>query len=97
MNALEAAASVAATHRLTRLVIEDEITRPIREAITDRWPESKLAYLITCPWCVSVWAGAAMTVAPRKLRWTLALSGGTMLLRWTAEKIEDVLMESDRG
>jgi hypothetical protein len=45
--------------RLTGLVIEDEVTEPIREWVLDRVPDDgKLAYLITCPWCVSIYLGA---------------------------------------
>ncbi len=53
-----------ATYRLTRLLIEDEILRGPRVAILDRLDpdtdgperpgdESKLAYFLQCPWCVS--------------------------------------------
>ncbi len=87
-NAIEAAACVAAAHRITKLIVEDEISRPIREAVAERWPDSRLAYLVTCPYCVSVWAGAAVVILPRPLRWTLALSGGTILVRWAAELAE---------
>lgn len=55
-----------AVHRLTRLVTEDEVTRPVRERVQDAAPEGRLAYLLTCPWCVSVWIGAgwaALTAA----------------------------------
>ena len=84
----EAAIDVAATWRITRLVMDDEITRPLREAVTYRWPESKAAYLVACPYCVSVWAGAVVQILPRPLRWTLGLSGGTMLVKWAAELAE---------
>lgn len=45
-----------AVHRLTRLLTEDEITRPLRA-----WAEARggrVAYLATCPWCVSLYAAA---------------------------------------
>jgi hypothetical protein len=46
--------------RLTGLVVEDDITEPIREWVLDRVPEDgKLAYLLTCPWCVSIYLGTA--------------------------------------
>jgi len=48
-----------AVHRLTRLAVEDEITAPLRRRITDGAPEGRLAYFVTCPWCVSIWVGAA--------------------------------------
>lgn len=56
-----------ATARLTGLATLDEITRPTREAILRRLDERRashraLAYFVTCPWCQSLWIGAA--VAP---------------------------------
>lgn len=55
-----------AVHRLTRLLVEDELTRPLRQQISNAAPEGRLAYFVTCPWCVSAWvaaAWAALTVA----------------------------------
>lgn len=62
-----------AVHRLTRLVTDDEITRPLRERLTKvvsgtvyRPAHPWLGYLVTCPWCVSIYAAAgwaALTVA----------------------------------
>jgi len=56
------AVGALAVHRLTRLAVEDEITRPLRERITDAAPDGRLAYLVTCPWCVSMWIGAGWAV-----------------------------------
>ena len=79
-----------ATHRLTKLVVDDEIARPIREKIFDKFgepSESKLSFAITCPWCTSMWVGlgvvAAGTIAPkawRPLAYALALSSVTGLI-----------------
>jgi hypothetical protein len=53
-----------AVARLTRLVIEDEITSPLRDRIT-QWADgaddatsASVRYLLTCPWCVSIWTAA---------------------------------------
>jgi hypothetical protein len=52
---------IAATYRLTKLVMEDRITEDIRQAIYERFPkDSKISYFIGCPWCVSIWAGAVI-------------------------------------
>lgn len=52
---------VLATYRLTKLVMEDKITEDFRNLIYEKFPkDSKLAYLIGCPWCVSIWAGATI-------------------------------------
>lgn len=52
---------VIATYRLTKLIMDDKITEDFRNFIFEKFPrDSKLSYLITCPWCVSVWAGATI-------------------------------------
>lgn len=47
-----------AVYRLTRLLVEDEITEDLREIIFDRFDprDSKLGYLLTCYWCTSIWS-----------------------------------------
>lgn len=79
-----------ATHRLTKLVIDDYITEPLREKVYEKFgepDESKISYLVGCPWCVSWWAGVAVvtarTVAPkawRPLAYALAFSSITGLI-----------------
>ena len=52
-------ASIFATHRLTVLVISDQITQRIRDWFFDRWnPSTTWTYVLTCPWCASMWVGA---------------------------------------
>ena len=65
-----------AVARVTGLVTVDEITRPAREAILRRLNEHRrshiaLGYLITCPWCASIWVAAGAVA--------LALPWGTSL------------------
>lgn len=49
-----------AVHRLTRLVVADELTAGLRERILLRVQgRPMLAYLVTCPWCISIWIAAA--------------------------------------
>lgn len=56
-----------AVHRLTRLVVEDEIMRPARLGVDD-WASGaeiftlreRVATLIQCGRCVSIWAAAAV-------------------------------------
>lgn len=73
-----------AVFRATRLIVEDEITAPIRDPLIE-WLEAndhkKLSYLLGCPWCASIWAAAAVLLirwkAPKvwaQLRWALAMS-----------------------
>lgn len=79
MSALGVLVDVAATWRITRLITEDEIARPLREATT---PGGRVEYLLSCPYCVSVWAGAAVAsgAVPAKVRMALALSAGAIVV-----------------
>ena len=87
---LDDIADALAVHRLTKLVIDDYITEPLREKVYDKFgdpSESKISYLIGCPWCVSVYAGfgvvAARAVAPKAWRYVsyaLAFSSVTGLI-----------------
>lgn len=45
-----------AVARLTRLLTEDFLTVGYRRWVVTRWgPESKMSYLVHCPWCTSIW------------------------------------------
>lgn len=63
-----------ASYRLARLMVEDEITAPIRERIWKRFPpeSSKVGYLFTCYWCSGVWSASALQlsriIAPKTTR-----------------------------
>jgi Protein of unknown function (DUF1360) len=63
---------VLATYRLTTLVKDDKITEDLRHFVWRRYGEpgdddsNKVSYLLTCPWCLSVYFGAA-AVAGRAL------------------------------
>jgi len=46
-----------AVWRVTLLVVADELTRPLRELVLRRWDGGRLEYLLSCPWCASVWVG----------------------------------------
>lgn len=76
------AVGALAVHRLTRLATADEVTAPLRERVTDAAPEGRLAYLATCPWCVSVYAAAGWAVltaaAPR------AATAAGAVLAWSS-------------
>lgn len=54
-----------ATHFLTYLVTDSSFP-PIeraRDAIIDKYPDTPLAYLVDCPWCVSVYTAAGVVGA----------------------------------
>jgi hypothetical protein len=87
-----------AVHRLTRLVVDDVITEPLREAVYKRYPphDRSLSYVLTCPHCASVWVAAGVVLA-RILApglWSpvaklLALSALTETTYALAHKLED--------
>lgn len=66
-NGLELVVDALATYRLTRLIVEDEIAAPVRNRVWEQFDpaDSKVGYLLTCPWCVSIWVGAAVVAARR--------------------------------
>lgn len=80
MGKFEFALALLATDRLTQLVTEDEITRPIREGVQRRWPDSKVSYLIGCRACVSIWSGLVVSsgAVPRRVLLALALSSAVL-------------------
>lgn len=74
-HAVEFVTDALATFRLTRLVVDDEITQPLRDRVFARHdPDegSRVGYLISCPFCSAVWLAAgvvaARAVAPRSWR-----------------------------
>ncbi len=75
-----------AVARVTRLVVEDKITEDLRYKVIGRYQGTKLAYLVTCQYCVSVWAGLAVVLMKRlplgrHLVKALALSQATIYVR----------------
>jgi hypothetical protein len=64
MQTLTLVLTVLAVARVTRLVNADRITEGPRNAIVRRLdPDGLAAYMIFCPWCVSVYTGAAAGAA----------------------------------
>lgn len=88
-----------ATQRLTQLIVKDELTRPVREAIED-WADGasefsfkdRVAVLTSCPACMSVWSAFAILAASRVKagRWAiagLAASGGALMVQAVINKL----------
>jgi hypothetical protein len=89
-----------ATARLTNLITKDEISLPIREKVYD-WaelkdfsgPRSWVNYLVNCPQCASVWAGAIVLAGShlppaRPLIRALALSQAALVGLGALERVE---------
>jgi hypothetical protein len=62
MNVLSVVLTMLATARVTRLATTDHIFKRPRNALV-RWfserGHDQLAYLVFCPWCMSMYVGAA--------------------------------------
>jgi hypothetical protein len=69
---LDLALDAVAVHRLTRLIVEDAITKPARDAVAEASEDHpwvrKVDELVTCWWCTSVWVAAGVVVV-RDRRW----------------------------
>lgn len=55
--------ALGSTCRITRFVVKDTLAAGFRIWVADHFgEESKLAYLVTCSWCTSIWVAGG--VAP---------------------------------
>lgn len=85
----ELATGALATYRLTRLITTDVITEPIRERIWDRFPPNtpkpalSPGYLVSCDFCSSVYAAAAVSVLTATARTNSRASTPAKLLLHT--------------
>lgn len=52
-------ADVGATYRLTRLLVADTITLPLRRRLANNY-EGPLVELFFCAWCMSVWVATGV-------------------------------------
>jgi hypothetical protein len=53
--------ALGAVLRVTRFLNADVLAEPLRSAVERKWgDDSKPAYLMTCPWCASIWVAAAI-------------------------------------
>ena len=66
---LQIAFDILATYRLTTLIKDDKITEDIRNVVFKKYGEPsdedshKISYLLTCPWCLSVYFGGLAVIA----------------------------------
>lgn len=93
MRKFDAALKLLAVDRITRLITEDEITKPIREAVARKWPDSKMAYAVECHACVSVWAGLLVSsgLVPKWVVSGLAASAAVLIVDRQDERVGAVV------
>jgi uncharacterized protein DUF1360 len=74
-----------ACYRFVKLIRDDRVFEPVRDSVAERHgpPErSKLSYFLACPWCLSFYAGAALTLC--RARWPRATEGVARTLALSA-------------
>jgi Protein of unknown function (DUF1360) len=95
--ALDAAVDAFATYRLTKLLQEDDVPPlpRLRGVFMQRFGSTPWGQLADCPWCLSMWCGAAVVVARRvsprlwnSVASILAASAATGLLSLAASALE---------
>lgn len=60
--------AMIAVARITRLLVLDELLVGYRRWVVNRWgKDSKITYLVHCPWCTSIWV--ALVVMPPSVIW----------------------------
>lgn len=85
-----------AVWRIVRFVQRDSLIEKQREQMINRWGHLKIIELLTCPWCLSIWVGAAVVIAraaaPRlwgKIARGLAFSAGAGVITGLVDKLDD--------
>lgn len=55
---------VLSTYRLTKLLNDDYILNDLRQKVLKKFPpqSSKIGYLFTCYWCMSIWSAGCLLV-----------------------------------
>ncbi|MEU9246764.1 hypothetical protein [Streptomyces sp. NPDC048385] len=62
MNLTQFILALGSTCRITRFVVKDTLAAGFRIWVADHFGEdSKLAYLVTCSWCTSIWVAGGVT------------------------------------
>lgn len=85
--------AILACYRLSMLVTQDSILKPVRNYFGLHrwaWVRSWLGDLVHCPYCFGVWAAAGLALVLYGLNWTtllywLAIAGGQAFM----QKISD--------
>lgn len=83
-----------AVARLTRLLVEDRLTVSWRQWTVKRFgTESLAAYLVHCPWCMSIWIAAPImpVAALFPYPWVIglfAIPAASMVTGFVAELVE---------
>jgi hypothetical protein len=111
LSAKDIVLSAAATHKLSRIITKDPVTSPLRapfttfrgtsgpselsEEVRGTGPQKAIGELITCPFCIDLWAATSVTAGliylPRATRLaigTFAVLAGADMLQFVYAKLE---------
>lgn len=95
MSTLTVLLTIGAIIRITRMVVADEISRPIRLKVALRvGVNHPITTLLTCTWCMSVWIGAAVCAAAYwfgDTRWwsyAVLAASASLLAGWTSRWLD---------
>jgi hypothetical protein len=108
VSASDLVLDLLATYRLTTLIKDDKIAEPFRHGVFRRFgspaheDSHKISYLVTCPWCLSIYFAALAVgarAASRRL-WSpvatsLALSALVGLLSEVREHLHGTADDAD--
>lgn len=85
-----------AVWRIVRFVQRDSLVEELREALINRYGHLKIAELLTCPWCLSIWVAAGVVIAraaaPRvwgMIARGLAFSAGAGVITGLVDQLDD--------
>lgn len=69
------------TCRITRFIAKDTLAAGFRSWTAERFgDDSKLAYVVTCSWCTSIWVAAAVVPVAHLTGHTVAFQTVAMVL-----------------
>jgi len=87
INPLWLVITIVATWRITNIITEEKIAEPLRKVFGDdgvSYPDTMIAYLFHCFYCMSVWVGLICTLLMLFFPFILlpfAISGTSIFLK----------------
>lgn len=89
-----------AVARITYFLVEDYLTNGYRRWVVNKWGEdSKLSYLVHCPWCTSVWVALVIMPIPvfMLMSWTEPITWAVAVLSIPAASMVSGLLIDRKG
>jgi hypothetical protein len=81
MNVVVFLLALGITCRITRFITKDTLAAGFRSWMAERFgDDSKLAYVVTCSWCTSIWVSAAVVPLAYAAGSTIAFQAVALVL-----------------